>query len=88
MSIPIEAREVAVGDWSPSYGTVTEVKEITNKAGVVVGYNFTFFNGNKLTNVDPTLQLEILTGGSDIIHNGMPSSSQIRPGLKEDHASD
>lgn len=88
MSMPIEAREIAVGDWSPNYGTVTEIKENKNAAGDILGYNFTFFNGQKLTNVDPALQMNIEQDGSDFIHNGMPDKSQIRPGLATDHAED
>jgi hypothetical protein len=88
MAMPVEAREIAVGDWSPNYGTVTEIKENKNITGDILGYNFTFFNGQKLTNVAPDLQISIEQGGADIIHDGMPDKSQIRPGLAADHAKD
>lgn len=88
MAMPIEAREVAVGDWSPNYGTVTEVKENKNSGGEILSYNFKFFNGGTLTNVKPDFQLVIEQSGADIVHNGMPDQPQIRPGLKADHAKD
>ena len=45
MTLPIPANEVAVGDYSPDYGTVKQVKkgddttEITFKNGVVITPN-------------------------------------------------
>lgn len=88
MTMPIEASEVAVGDWSPTYGSITAIKENKNAAGDILGYNLTFFNGHTLTNVAPTYQLVIEQDGADFIHNGMPDKSQIRPGLAADHAKD
>lgn len=88
MPMPIEAKEITVGDWSPNYGTVTVIRENKNFAGDILGYDITFFNGQKLTNVAPDYQLVIVQGGSDLIHEGMPDKSQIRPGLKADHAKD
>ncbi len=88
MSMPVEAKEVAVGDWSPNYGTVTEIVEHKNTAGEILSYSFKFFNGSILTNVKPDYQLVIDQDGANIVHNGMPDPSQIRPGLKADHAKD
>ena len=88
MPMPVEASDVAVGDWSPNYGTVIEVTENKNLGGDILSYNFKFFNDYELTNVAPDFVFVIEQGGADIVHNGMPDSSQIRPGLKADHAKD
>lgn len=87
MPMPIEAKEIAVGDWSPNYGTVVAIKENKNLLNQIVGYNIKFFRDDyEMTNVKPEAILMILQGGSDIVHNGMPDKTQIRPGLKGDHA--
>jgi len=84
MAMPIEASEVAVGDWSPNYGTVMKVspREVNGKVSTIA---IEFFSGYSIM-VKPDEQLEILQGGADVIHNGMPDKSQIRPGLAADHA--
>ena len=88
MPMPVEASDVAVGDWSPNYGTVTEIKENKNTGGDILSYNFKFFNGYELSNVDPEFVFIIEQGGAEIVHNGMPDPSQIRPGLAADHGKD
>lgn len=84
MPMPIEAKEVAVGDWSPNYGTVMKVSPHEVR-GEVANITLEFFNGHSIM-VKPDEQIEIEQGGADIIHNGMPDKSQIRPGLGADHA--
>ena len=86
MAMPMDAKDVAVGDWSPNYGTVVEVKA-TVYQGKVTSIFFQFFNGATLT-VAPDYQIVIEQDGANIIHNGMPDASEIRPGLKADHAKD
>lgn len=85
MPMPIEAKDIAVGDWSPNYGTVTVVKEHKDRDGNILGYSFDFFNGSKLTNVKPEFQIDIEQDGARIIHEGMPNAAAIRPGLGADH---
>ena len=88
MSMPIEAKEVAVGDWSPNYGSVVEVKENKNSSGEILSYSFKFFNGYEITNVKPDYQMVIEQGGSAIVHTDPLNKNQIRPGLDADHAKD
>jgi len=88
MSLPVEAKNIAVGDWSSNYGTVVGIIVHKKNKDEIIGYDFEFFNGSKLTNVAPDYQLNIVQDGSDIVHNGMPDPSQIRPGLEADHAHD
>jgi hypothetical protein len=86
MPMPIEAKEVAVGDWSPNYGTVSHVSPHLYR-GNITTITIEFFNGKSIQ-VKPEEQLDILQAGSDIIHNGMPQKSGIRPGLGSDHEND
>lgn len=89
MPLVIEAKDIAVGDYSPTYGTVMAIKENKNRSGDVLTYDFTFFsNDYVMSGVSPDLMLPMIQGGADIMHNGLPNKSQIRPGLKADHASD
>lgn len=86
MPMPVEGKEVAIGDWSPNYGTVTKITPHDYK-GQVENITIEFFNGNSIM-VKPDQQIVIEQGGAGIVHNGMPDPSQIRPGLKADHAKD
>ena len=86
MSMPVEAKDIAVGDWSPAYGTVTKVTPHENQ-GKVTTITIEFFDGKSIM-CKPDQQEEIVQDGSQLIHNGMPDPSEIRPGLKEDHAKD
>lgn len=86
MPMPIEAKEVAVGDWSPNYGTVTKVTPHEYR-GAISTITIEFFNGKSIM-AKPDEQIFLVQNGSDIIHDGMPDKSQIRPGLAADHAND
>lgn len=85
MAMPVSVQDVAVGDWSPNYGTVVEVKENKNAAKVITSYTVKFFSDYSMANLLPDYQLDIVQSGADIMHNGMPDKSQIRPGLAADH---
>lgn len=90
MTVLIPASEVAVGDYSPVFGTVTKVTEHRDKkTNELQTIDFTFFNTSyEITGALPDYMMEILQGGAEIIHDGMPDKSQIRPGLAADHAQD
>jgi hypothetical protein len=56
MTLPIPAREVAVGDYSPDYGTVKQVRKLEDKTEI------TFQNGTTIT-PDNEMELFIDQGG-------------------------
>jgi hypothetical protein len=80
MPLPIEASEIAEGDWTEVAGTVRTVKENRDKAGNLQSLDFTFWNGKVEYGVDPNAIFIVEQGGL----NDRPPSSTIRPGLISD----
>lgn len=84
MSVPVEASDIAKGDFSPVYGTVTKVVEHRDRqTNEVITLDIYFFNGDVQMGVDPASQFDLIQGW-----NGGNPEGSIRSGLATDHAND
>lgn len=60
--LSVEAKEIAVGDYSPDYGTVEKVIETKGKDQVVTSIKLIFINGKQMI-MNPDDELMMTQGG-------------------------
>lgn len=85
MTVTLEASEIAERDFVVSYGTVKKVVEHhDSRTGELSTLDFTFWNGEEKTGVDPNDIFDVIEGGRTD-HGPIGS---IRPDLAADHAND
>lgn len=83
--LPIEAQDLAVGDYDPMYGTIKKIESTINpKTKVVESVDLYFWNGKALTGVEPDRLFYAVQGG--LTDHGPEGS--IREGLAADHANE
>lgn len=85
MTVPMPASEIAVGDYSPNYGTVKAIVEHRDrKTNELKTLDIDWFNGEKHTAVEADRVYDIIGGG--LTDHGPIGT--VRPDLKSDHAKD
>lgn len=85
MALPVEAKDIAAGDWTESWGTIrTVVENRDKKTNELQSLNFTFWNGREEIGIDPCAIFMVVQGG---LNDRQPTST-IREGFADDHQRD